>query len=82
MNVKHKILLEIIAESAGKHPPAERTEISIQPIKPKTVRTVSHAPKRVRKQAEMKPKTEPKTEPDLSRDKIDEYLEILGGMID
>lgn len=76
MNVREKTLLEIIAESAGKHP-AESPEIRVQPIKQKAVRAVSSTRKQVRKPA----KTAPQERQKQTEKKIDEYLEMIEGML-
>ena len=76
MNVREKTLLEIIAESAGKHP-AESPEIRAQPIKQKAVRAVSSTRKQVRKPA----KTAPQEQQKQTEKKIDEYLEMIEGML-
>ena len=76
MNVREKTLLEIIAESAGKHP-AESPEISVQPIKPKAVRAVSYARKQVCKPANMKSQPDHKH----AAKKLDEYLKMAESML-
>lgn len=73
MNVYRKTLLEMIAETAGKHTEAEPPKTSALPMEKNPADSTSPASDRTVRQLKTSCKEKRKT--------IDDYLDILEGMI-